>query len=181
MWGHGAGSVPAPSRSPGSLLIPGDEGVEAGTPCPGAAWCSPPLPAAALQRAARYGAKRSCTKPGVILHPCWTRSRGASLYRHKTNCRALRGAPANPSHPGTAPRAGRAAVTLIPPALPGTAAAPLPTESQPRKALAEMTVQSLDAAWSEQGEAAGMSPASGPAHIQQKYCRSPAARQGNQR
>lgn len=41
--GHGAGSVPAPRRSPGSLLIPGDEGVEAGTPCPGAAWCcSPP-------------------------------------------------------------------------------------------------------------------------------------------
>lgn len=170
MGGHGAGSVPAPSRSPGSLLIPGDEGVEAGTPCPGAAWCSPPLPAAALQRAARYGAKRSCTKPGVILHPCWTPSQGASLYRRRTNRRALRGAPANPAHPGTAPRAGRAAVTLIP---------PLPTESQPRKALAEMTVQSLDAAWSEQGEAAGTSPASGPAHIQQKYCRSPAARQGN--
>lgn len=41
-----------------------------------------------------------------------------------------------------------------------------------------MTVQSLDAVWSEQGEAAGMSPATGPARIQQKYCRSSAARQG---
>lgn len=47
--GHGAGSVPAPSRSPGSLLIPGDEGVEAGTPALGQPGAVPPLPAAALR------------------------------------------------------------------------------------------------------------------------------------